>query len=343
MSLNPGRARRLTLLGAATAIGGGLSAAALAQNLNSPPQSNPSPPSQSAAPTATGAGPNSPQGDPVVAKVNGQPIHLSDLNQAAQSLPEQLRSIPPQTLFPMLLDQQIDRKALVSEARKSGLDKDPAVQHQLEMAEDATLQNALLSRQVGPTVSDEALRARYEHDMAGKPGEEEVHAAHILVPTEEEAKKIIAELKKGGDFAALAKQYSKDPGAAQGGDLGWFKKDEMVPAFSAAAFSLKPGEVSDKPIKTEFGWHVIKVEDKRQAAPPTFEQARDSLRQKMIQEGVQKAVQQARAEVTVEKFNVDGSPAASAKAGGNATPAPPPTAGASPPPVVAPAPAPDKK
>jgi peptidyl-prolyl cis-trans isomerase C len=273
----------------------------------------------------------------VVAKVNGQPIHLSDLNQAAQSLPEQLRGIPPQTLFPMLLDQQIDRKALVVEARKDGLENDPAVKRQLAMAEDATLQSALLSRQVGPSISEDAIRARYEHDMAGKPGEQEVHARHILVPTEEEAKKVIVELKKGGDFAALAKQYSKDPGAAQGGDLGWFKKDEMVPAFSQAAFTLKPGEVSDKPIKTEFGWHVIKVEDTRQAPPPTFEQARDALRQKMIQEGVQKAVQQARSEVTVEKFNVDGSPATSAT-GGSATPMPAPAAA-----TPAPAPAPAKK
>ncbi len=246
--------------------------------------------------------------DPVVATVNGQDIHLSELNQAAQTLPPELRNIPPQTLFPMLLDQQIDRRALVVEARKDGLDKDPAVQRQMAMAEDAALQSAVLSRQVGPTVTDAAVRARYDKEMAGKTGEEEVHARHILVPTEDEAKKIIGELKKGGDFAALAKQYSKDPGAAQGGDLGWFKKDEMVPAFSDAAFALQPGQVSDKPVKTEFGWHVIKVEGKRRAEPPSFEQARDGLRQKMIQEGVQKAVQQARGLVTVQKFNMDGSP-----------------------------------
>ncbi len=321
MLLLSGRAARLSLFGAAAAIGAGLSAAAFAQAPAA------APPAPSPAPGATATAPATPPPDPVVAKVNGQPIHLSDLNQAAQALPQELRSIPPQTLFPMLLDQQIDRKALVLEARKSGLDKEPAVQRQLAVAEDATLQSALLSREVGPSVTEDAVRARYEHDQAGKPGEEEVHARHILVPTEDEARKIIAELKKGGDFATLAKQNSKDPGAAQGGDLGWFKKDEMVPAFSAAAFALKPGEVSDKPVKTEFGWHVIKVEETRQAPPPSFEQARDALRQKMIQEGVQKAVQQARTGIAVEKFNVDGSPATPASTGAApaaSTPAPAP-------------------
>lgn len=312
MAVLPGLGGRFSVIAAIAALSCG---PALAQAPAPPSAPSASPPANAAAPA-----------DPVVAKVNGQPIHLSDLNQAAQSLPPQLRGIPPQTLFPMLLDQQIDRKALVQEARKTGLDKDPAVQRQMALAEDSALQSALLSKQVGPSVTEEAIRARYEKEMADKPGQEEVHARHILVPTEEEAKKVIAELKKGADFATLAKQYSKDPGAAQGGDLGWFKKDEMVPAFSAAAFAMKPGQVSDKPVKTEFGWHVIQLEEKRRAEPPTFEQAHDGLRQKMIQEGVQKAVQQARADVTVEKFNMDGSPQR-------------PTDTAQPPPAAAPAPA----
>lgn len=263
------------------------------------PAQKPPAPAPAAAPAPT---------DPVVATVNGQPIHLSDLNLAAQALPPELRRMPPDTLFPMLLDQQIDRKALVEEARRTGLDKDAAVQRQIAFAADQALQNALLSRQVGPTITDDAVRARFDKEIAGKPGADEVHARHILVPTEEEATKLIAELKKGGDFEALAKQNSKDPGAAQGGDLGWFKRDEMVPAFADAAFAMQPGQISDKPVKTEFGWHVIQVLEKRQGEPTTFEQAKDQLRQKMIQEGVQKAVQQARADVKVEKFNLDGSP-----------------------------------
>jgi peptidyl-prolyl cis-trans isomerase C len=246
--------------------------------------------------------------DPVVAKVNGQPIYLSELKDAAGALPPSAHNMPPQALFPMLLDQMIDGRALAVEAQKTGLDKDPAVQRQVQAAKERTLETALLHKEIGPLITDQAVRARYDQDVAGKPGQEEVHARHILVADEATAKKITAELKKGADFAALSKQYSSDPGAKQqGGDLGFFKLDEMVPEFASAAFALKDGEISPVPVHTQFGWHVIQVIERRRATPAPFEQARDELRQKMIQENVQKAVAQARAGVTVEKFNVDGS------------------------------------
>ncbi len=265
-------------------------------------QAQTAPPQTAPAPTPA------PATDPVVAKVNGQPIHLSDLKDAVQGLPDNLRGLPPMTLYPMLLDQMIDERALVAAARKSGLDKDPTVQRQMTAAEDRALQTAILSKEVGPTITDAALHARYDKDIAGKPGEEEVHAKHILVDSEDQAKKIIADLKGGADFATLAKQYSKDPGAAQqGGDLGFFKKDEMVPEFATAAFAMKPGQVSDQPVHTQFGWHVIMVVERRPAEAPSFDQAKEELRQKLIQEGVRKAVAEARAEVPVEKFNLDGS------------------------------------
>jgi peptidyl-prolyl cis-trans isomerase C len=247
--------------------------------------------------------------DPVVAKVDGDPIRLSDVKDAAQGLPENLRGLPPQTLYPMLLDQLIDARALIAEAHKSGLDKDPAVQRQVAAAADRALQTAVLNKTVGPSVTEDAVHARYVKDIAGKPGEEDVHAKHILVDSEAEAKKIIGELKGGADFAALAKQYSKDPSGAQhGGDLGFFKKDEMVPEFANAAFALQPGQVSPEPVHTQFGWHVIEVIERRKAQPPSFEQAHDELRQKIIQEGVRTVVAKARAEASVEKFNLDGSP-----------------------------------
>jgi peptidyl-prolyl cis-trans isomerase C len=257
---------------------------------------------------ARAQGTATPPADPIVAKVDGQPIHLSELKDAVGGLPANVRGMPAQTLYPMLLDQMIDARLLVAEARKSGLDKDPAVQRQVAAAEDRALQTAMLNKEVGPSVTEEAVHARYDQDIAGKPGEEEVHAKHILVDNEAEAKKIIAQLKGGGDFSALAKQYSKDPsGAQQGGDLGFFKKDEMVPEFAAAAFALQPGQVSPEPVHTQFGWHVILLVERRRAEPPSFDQAHDELRQKMIQEGVQKAVAKARASASVEKFNLDGS------------------------------------
>lgn len=247
--------------------------------------------------------------DPVLAKVNGQPIHASDLKAAVDSLPPQARAMPPQQLYPLLLDQLVDAQALLVEARKTGLDKEPDVQRSMQMAEDRTLASAMLNKVVRPQVSDDAVKAKYDAEFANKPGETEVHARHILVSDEATAKKIIAELKKGGDFAALSKQYSKDPGAsAQGGDLGFFKKTDMVPEFADAAFALKDNEVTPEPVKTQFGWHVIQTLQHRTSAPPTFEQERDELRQQMVQAAVQKEVAQARSEVTVERFNMDGSP-----------------------------------
>ena len=265
---------------------------------------------QTPAPAPAGAPSGAPAAAPadvVIARVNDQEIRLSDIADAAEALPEQYRAMPQNVLFPLLIDQLIDRASVAALARKQGLDKDPAVQRQISRATESALENAIMSRDIGPTIGEDAIRARYDRDIAGKPGEAEVHARHILVATEADAVKVIADLKAGGDFAAIAKARSSDPGAAQGGDLGFFKKGDMVPEFAAVAFALTPGQTSDKPVKTQFGWHVIKVEERRTAPAPTYEQTHDELRQKMIQEGVQKIVATARAEAKVEKLNPDGS------------------------------------
>jgi len=247
--------------------------------------------------------------DPVLATVNGQPIRFSDVKDAVATLPPQARAMPPQQLYPLLVEQLIDARALLIQAQRVGLDKDPEVQKVVKMAQEHALETALLNKVVRPQVTEEAVKAKFDQDNAGKQGETEVHARHILVPDEATAKKIIAELKKGGDFAALSKQYSKDPGAAkQGGDLGFFKKTEMVPEFADAAFALKDNEVSPTPVKTQFGWHVIQVMGHRSAPPPNYEEQRDQLRQAMIQAAVQKEVASVRSAVTIEKFNMDGTP-----------------------------------
>ncbi len=250
-----------------------------------------------------------PAKDPVVAKVGSDEIHASELSEAAQTLPEELRGMPPQMLYPMLLDQLVDRRAIVIEARKEGLQNDPAVQRQVARATDTAMQNLLLTRAIAPTLTDEAIKARYERDYAGKPGEEEVHAQHILVADEAKAKEIIAQLKSGKDFAELAKENSTDPSAkTNNGDLGFFKKTDMLPEFADAAFELKPGEVTPAPVKTRFGWHVIKLVERRTAPPPEFDAVKEEIRQSMIQEGVSKVLAQAKTGLTVQKFNQDGSP-----------------------------------
>jgi peptidyl-prolyl cis-trans isomerase C len=248
--------------------------------------------------------------DPVVAKIGTDVIHLSDVTTAANSLPPQARQMPPEQLLPRVLDQMVDTHVLAQEARKEGVDKDPAVQRTLHDVQERTLVSAFLEKEVGPQIADAAVKARFDKDVGSQPPTQEVHARHTLVDDEPTAKKIIAELKKGGDFAALSKQYSKDAAAVeQGGDLGFFKTTDMVPEFSAAAFALKDKEISPTPVHTQFGWHVIQTLDHRSGTPPTFEQSRDQLRQQMINEEVRKTLAKARADVLVERFNLDGTPA----------------------------------
>jgi peptidyl-prolyl cis-trans isomerase C len=260
------------------------------------------------APAAPAAAAPAKPADPVLAKVNGSEIRLSDLAVLAQNLPEEARQMPPAQLYPQLLDQAIDGKALAALAKKEKLDANPEVARAMAMSAERTLQSALVSREVGPSVEEAKIRARYDSEIAGKPGEEEIHARHILVASEDLAKKLIADIKGGADFATLAKTNSTDPGAASGGDLGFFKANDMLPEFSVAAFALKPGQVADTPVQTRYGWHVIKVEERRSSAAPSYEQAHDDLRQTMISEGINKLLVTARTQIKVERFNPDGSP-----------------------------------
>jgi peptidyl-prolyl cis-trans isomerase C len=286
----------------------GLGAGAYAQTPKpaAPVPATPAAPAKPAAPAA--AADTAAKPDPVVARIGAAEIHLSDMAEAAQTLPEEVRGMPPAVLYPMLLDQMIDRKVLVLQAQKEGMDKDPAVQRAVKVATDQALQNAILTRDIGPQVTDAAVKAHYDATIANKPGEEEVHARHILVADEATAKKVIADLKGGADFAAEAKKMSTDPGAQNGGDLGFFKKGDMVPEFATAAFALKPGEYTQIPVHTQFGWHVIKVEEKRQAPPPTLDEARDQIRQQIIQEAVRADLDKLKKDVKIEKFSMDGSP-----------------------------------
>ncbi len=246
--------------------------------------------------------------DPIVAKVGAEIIRLSDLNSAIETLPPQARQMPREQLLPRLLDQLVDTRTLAAEAHKLGIDQDPAIMRVLHDVQERALVSAMLEREVAPKVTDAAVRARFDKDASTLSTAEEVHARHILVDDEAVAKKIIADLKKGGDFAALSKQYSKDKAAVeQGGDLGYFKATDMVPEFSRAAFALKDKEVSAAPVHTGFGWHVIQTLDHRAAQPPNFDQAKDQLRQQMINEEVRRTLEHARTDVMVERFNLDGS------------------------------------
>lgn len=264
--------------------------------------------------------------DPVVATVNGQPIRLSDLEIAQQALPQQYRNMPLQAVFPALLDRMIDSKLVVLEGRKTKVNDDAAFKKRMAFVEDQVLQDFWIQREIARQVTQEKLQKRYAERLTSMPSEEEVHARHILVSTEDEAKAIIADLKKGTAFDKLAKEKSTDKASgAEGGDLGWFKKPDMVKEFADAAFALKKGETTEVPVKTQFGYHVIKVEDRRKAPPPSFEELADQLREEMAREIVTAQLDQLRAGAKIEKFNMDGGKpeAAPAKPATPANPAPP--------------------
>jgi peptidyl-prolyl cis-trans isomerase C len=261
----------------------------------------------------TPAAPAIPPGNPVVARVDGTELRLSDVEAAQQNLPPQAQKLPLGQIYPMLLNRLVDGMLITKEGRKEHLDQDPEVQSRLKQYEDRLVQEAYVNRAIKQAETEDRLRTRYETLLKDKPAQEEVHARHTLLATEAEAKSVISELDKGADFAALAKKYSKDPGAEAGGDLGYFGHDDMVKEFADAAFALSSGQYSKTPVKTEFGWHVIKVEDRRAGKPPTFEEAREQLSRDLAHEILEAKLHDLRGASKIEEFGLDGKPLAATK------------------------------
>jgi peptidyl-prolyl cis-trans isomerase C len=248
--------------------------------------------------------------DTVIATVNGVAIHLSDVQAAATNLPAQMQQLPPDQLFPLIVNQLIDRQALLVAAQAIKLQDDPAVAAAMQAAADEKLENAYVQKEVLPQVTDAAIQAAYNKDYAGKPGQEQVDARHILVKTQAQAQDIINQLNHGADFATLAEKYSIDPGAKNGGELGWFSQDEMVPAFANAAFALKTGQYTKTPVQTQFGWHVILCEGKRTAPTPALADVKDQIRQQLADDAIKATLADARSKVKIVINNQDGTPAA---------------------------------
>lgn len=247
----------------------------------------------------------------VIAKVNGSEIRQSDLAVAEEELGPSLQQMDPasrrENLISFLIDMKIVAKA--AEAKKVGDAAD--FKQKLAFARDRLLMDSLLATEGKAAVTDDAMKKVYEDATKQVSGEKEVHARHILVPTEEEAKAIKAELDKGADFAKLAKEKSKDPGAADGGDLGFFTKEQMVPEFSAVAFALEPGKISD-PVKSQFGWHVIKVEEARDRKPPAFDQVKGQIETFVVRKAQADYVTNLRTAAKVERMDKKDEPAAAA-------------------------------
>src|ERR1700719_4309954 len=214
--------------------------------------------------------------NPVLAKVNGVEIRQSDVALAEEELGPSLAQMDPATKDENVLAFLIDMKIVSKAAEDKKVENNEDFKKRLAFTRSRLLMDSLLASEGKAATTDDAMKKVYEDASKQIAGEQEVHARHILVETEDEAKAIEEELKKGADFAELAKKKSKDPGASDGGDLGFFTKDQMVPEFSNVAFSLEPGKISD-PVKSQFGWHVIKVEEKRNRKAPEFEQVKSQI------------------------------------------------------------------
>jgi peptidyl-prolyl cis-trans isomerase C len=214
--------------------------------------------------------------DKVLAKVNGVEIRQSDVALAEEELGPSLAQMDPATKDENVLAFLIDMKIVSKAAEDKKVQDGEDFKKRLAFTRSRLLMDSLLASEGKAATTDDAMKKVYESASKEITGEDEVHARHILVETEDEAKAVEEELKKGADFAELAKKKSKDPGASDGGDLGFFTKDQMVPEFSAVAFALEPGKISD-PVKSQFGWHVIKVEEKRKRKAPDFDQVKSQI------------------------------------------------------------------
>ena len=268
-----------------------------------------------------------PAADPIVAKVDGVDIHESDVALAEEELGASLpQDATPEARRNYLITHLVDMILLSRAAEEQGLSGSDDFKRRFAAMRTKLLAGLMLRQIAQKSVSEEAMHKVYDDAVKQMGDEQEVRARHILVETEDQAKAIQADLKKGADFAELAKQKSKDPAAADGGDLGYFTKDQMVPEFADVAFKLDKGQISD-PVKTAFGWHIIKVEDKRKKPMPTYDQVKDQLATVVVQQSQADLVNKLRNQAKIERTNAPApaAPAANAPAAAGAGAVPPGT------------------
>ncbi|ESW93699.1 peptidylprolyl isomerase [Mesorhizobium sp. LSJC268A00] len=256
----------------------------------------PAPADAAAAPAAAPVDPNA-----VIATVNGQKLTEADLGLAEGELSQQFSQLPPEQRRAAALSAAIEIRVMAAQAVATGLDKDPEFQRRMAFLQQRALHGEMVEKGVVDKVTDAEVRARYDQEIASTPPVNEIHARHILVKTKEEAEAIIKQLDGGADFQKLANEHTSDPsGKTNGGDLGWFGPGQMVPEFDKAAVALEIGKYTKEPVQTQFGWHVIKLEDKRTKQPPAFDDVKDQAKQAVIRDKYFALVKQLRGAAKVE-------------------------------------------
>ncbi len=240
--------------------------------------------------------------DPVIARVNGVDIKQSDLTLAEEDVGGEMQAASPEAKREQLIAYLSDIIMVTQAAEKKNLGDNPDFKRRLAFLRNKLLMGFGLQEETKAALTEEALQQTYNDAVKSAGGQEEVRARHILVENEDEAKAILEQIKGGADFATLAKEKSKDPGAADGGDLGYFTKDQMVPQFADVAFKMYPGQLSN-PVKTQFGWHVIKVEDKRTKQPPEFEKVKDQIETFLARKAQTEYVAKLRQSAKIERLD----------------------------------------
>jgi peptidyl-prolyl cis-trans isomerase C len=240
------------------------------------------------------AGPALADDTEVVATLNGQPITAADLALAETELDQQFAQLPPDQRRIAALTAILEIRLMAQGAEAEGIAEEPEFQRRLDLMRQRLLHAAYIEQAIAERISEEDLRARYETEIAGLDLDEEVRARHIIVETEEEAAEIIAALDAGGDFEELARERSQDGAAQQGGDLGYFSRGQMVPEFEEAVFAMEVDSYTAEPVQTQFGWHVIKLVDRREQEPPSFSDVQPQLRNLLLREAYYQAVDELR-------------------------------------------------
>jgi peptidyl-prolyl cis-trans isomerase C len=232
-----------------------------------------------------------PQKNESVAKVGTEEIKDAEVRAAYMATPYRFQKQPIEGVYEQILEQLMDQRMITQAAKKEGLDKDASLQQQMVLATEGVLRDAYLLKKVEAASTPEVLQKRYQDFLKEYKAEEEIHARHILVKTEEEAKKAYDRVEKGEDFVKVAKELSGGmPGGENGGDLGYFTKNRMVKPFAETAFGMKAGEIS-KPVQTQFGWHVIKVEDRRMKKAPEFAEMENRFKAELANQTVEETLE----------------------------------------------------
>lgn len=232
-----------------------------------------------------------------VVMIEGRPITQGEAAEVMRGLPVSLASLGFKAVYRQALEQLIRERLLILNAQKAGFDKTETARRRQREASDRALAEAFMNHAANESVTEQMVRARYERDVAGKPGPVEVRARAIVVPTEEEAAAVIDKAQAGGDFHQLAQQYSKDGSASRGGDLGYVPIDALSPEIGAVIFALQPGQMTAFPVRTAAGYFVLRVEGRRQRSTPSFDEARAGLQRDLRREAVAKILTDLTADV----------------------------------------------